>query len=163
MTQAAPPPATRAHLRHPSCLVALGFGAGLSPAWPGTVGAALAFPLFLIMQDWPSAANTAVLMALVVIGMVACGRACRILGAQDHPQVVWDETVGQLLVLLAVPAGWPWWLAAFITFRVFDIVKTWPVRLADVYATGGAAVMLDDCIAALQSIMLLRLIHALMG
>lgn len=163
MMQATPPRATLAHLRHPSFLVALGFGAGLSPVWPGTVGAALAFPLVLFMQDWSLAANTAVLMVLAVIGIAACGRACRILGAQDHPQVVWDETVGQLIVLLAVPAAWPWWLAAFIAFRFFDIVKPWPVRLADVHATGGAAVMLDDCIAALQSIILLRLIHALMG
>ena len=119
MREATPPRATLAHLRHSSCLVALGFGAGLSPVWPGTVGAALAFPLFLFMQDWSPATNTAVLMVLVIIGMVTCDRACRTLGAQDHPQVVWDETVGQLLVLLAVPAGWPWWLAAFIAFRVF--------------------------------------------
>ncbi|MFT3671388.1 phosphatidylglycerophosphatase A [Aestuariivirga sp.] len=163
MTQATPPRATLAHLRYPACLVALGFGAGLSPVWPGTVGAALAFPLFLFMQSWSPAASTTVLTVLAMIGTIACGRACRILGAQDHPQVVWDETVGQLLVLLAVPESWPWWLAAFIAFRVFDIVKPWPVRLADVYATGGAAVMLDDCIAAFQSIMLLRLIHGFTG
>jgi len=163
MTQAAPPPATGAHLRHPSCLVALGFGAGLSPVWPGTVGAALAFPLFLLMHGLPLGGITGVVIALAMIGTVACGRACRILGAQDHPQVVWDETVGQLMVFLAVPESWPWWLAAFIAFRVFDIVKPWPVRLADVHATGGAAVMLDDCIAALQSIALLWLIRVLTG
>lgn len=142
-------------LRQPSCALALSFGAGLSPWAPGTFGALVAFPIFALLSKSPALLNAALLGLMFIAGCVACGRACTILGKQDHGAIVWDETFGMLLVLLAVPSTPLWWLAAFLAFRFFDIVKPWPIRLSDVYTDGGLAVMLDDVLAAVYSVMLL--------
>lgn len=157
------PKARPAHLKDPACLVALGFGAGLMPFWPGTFGALVAFPLFLSLRGLPLFITAITWLFFLGVGFAACDRACKTLGKDDHGQVVWDETVGMLLVLLTSPKGWPWWLAAFLTFRFFDIVKPWPVRLADVHARGGVAVMMDDVLAAAYAIALLWLAHAFTG
>lgn len=151
------------HLKQPSCALAMSFGAGLSPWAPGTFGAIAAFPLFFLLQPAPIYVIGAVLLVFLIVGCIACGRACNLLGKQDHGSVVWDETFGMLLVLLCVPAGPWWWLSAFAAFRFFDILKPWPIPLSDVYANGGIAVMLDDIAAAIYAIAVLRIAELLPG
>jgi len=147
-------------LKIPSCALALSFGAGLSPWIPGSVGALVAFPLFAMLQIAPSYMFAVASLAFLILGCMACGRTTELLGQQDHGAIVWDETYGMLLVLFCVPSG-PWWLAfAFVTFRFFDIVKPWPIRYADVYASGGIAIMLDDILAAIYTIAFLWLAWA---
>jgi phosphatidylglycerophosphatase A len=143
-------------LKQPSCALALSFGAGLSPWAPGTIGALVAFPLFVVLRLAPPLMIAATLVVFFVVGCMACGKACRVLGEQDHGAIVWDETFGMLLVLLCVPFSPWWWLLAFAAFRFFDILKPWPIRLADIYTGGGIAVMLDDVLAAIYAIALLR-------
>jgi phosphatidylglycerophosphatase A len=144
-------------LKIPSCALALSFGAGLSPWTPGSVGALVAFPLFALLQLAPLWTVLAALFVFLLLGCIACGRASHILGKQDHGAIVWDETFGMLLVLICTPAGPWWWVLAFVAFRFFDIVKPWPIRYADVYASGGIAIMLDDILAAIYTIALLWL------
>ncbi len=163
MTHSGEQKAALSHLRDPGCFIALGFGAGLSPVWPGTAGALVALPLFALMTLLPLAVSAGLLLLFLIVGVFACTHACAVLGKQDHGQIVWDETVGMLLVLFTVPQQWPWWLAAFIAFRFFDIVKPWPVRLADLYTSGGMAVMLDDVLAAFYASALLLLIRIVTG
>ena len=102
------------------------------------------------------------LVIFLVVGCMACGKACRVLGEQDHGSIVWDETFGMLLVLLCVPFSPWWWLTAFAAFRFFDIMKPWPIRLADVYTGGGIAVMLDDVLAAIYAIAVLWVVEFLL-
>ena len=142
-------------LKQPSCALALSFGAGLSPWAPGTIGALVAFPLCVVLRLAPPLMIAATLVVFFVVGCMACGRACRVLGEQDHGSIVWDETFGMLMVLLCVPFSPWWWLLAFAAFRFFDILKPWPIRLADVYTGGGIAVMLDDVLAAIFAITVL--------
>jgi len=142
-------------LKQPSCALALSFGAGLSPWAPGTIGALVAFPLGAVLRLAPPLIMAATLAVFFVAGCLACGKACRVLGEQDHGSIVWDETFGMLLVLLAMPFSPWWWLLAFAAFRFFDILKPWPIRLADVYTGGGIAVMLDDVLAAIYAVALL--------
>ena len=142
-------------LKQPSCALALSFGAGLSPWAPGTMGALVGFPICAGLRLAPSVLTVTILIAFFVVGCVACGRACHVLGKQDHGSIVWDETFGMLLVLLSVPFSPWWWLAAFLAFRFFDIQKPWPIYLADVYTDGGVAVMLDDVVAAIAAASLL--------
>lgn len=142
-------------LKQPSCALALSFGAGLSLWAPGTVGALVALPLYLVVRLAPPVTLGAILIIFMVLGCMACGKACQVLGEQDHGSIVWDETYGMLLVLLSVPFSPWWWLAAFAAFRFFDILKPWPIRLADVYTGGGIAVMLDDVLAAIFAIAVL--------
>jgi phosphatidylglycerophosphatase A len=139
-------------LKIPSCALALGFGAGLSPWAPGSVGALVAFPFFAILHLAPLWVVAGALFAFLALGCVACSRASHILGKQDHGAIVWDETCGMLLVLLCMPSGTWWWAFAFMSFRFFDILKPWPIRYADIYTDGGIAIMLDDILAASYAI-----------
>ena len=146
-------------LRRPACFLGFGFGSGLAPIAPGTFCTLPALPL------------AAALMALGIDGGLLA-RLCRPLGAvglwlwnqteaarggQADGGIVWDEIVAMLLVLAFTPNTWAWWLAAFAAFRFFDAVKPPPIRWFDRQVSGGFGVMLDDIIAALMSLLLLRL------
>ena len=153
-------------LRQPACALALGFGAGLAPRAPGTVGSLLGVLLALALVPLPTAVAGVVLVGLSAVGVWCCGVAGRRLGVSDHPAIVWDEVVGMALTLLAVPPAWPHYLAGFVLFRAFDILKPWPVGVLDRHVGGGLGVMLDDLAAGLLaglSLQLLMLAAARVG
>ena len=135
---------------HPAHLIAFGFGSGLAPKAPGTVGTLLGWPLFwLIAAVAPDLSNRiALVIAAFLLGVWACARSGRALGVADHGGIVWDEIVAFALVLLFTPAGWQWAALAFALFRLFDILKPWPIRLADRRLKNGFGVMFDDLLAA---------------
>lgn len=137
-------------LAHPAHLIAFGFGSGLAPRAPGTVGTLLGLPLFwLIEAAAPDLPNRIVLViAVFLLGVWACGRTGRALGVADHGGMVWDEIAAFALVLLFTPAGWLWIALAFALFRLFDILKPWPIRVADAQLKNGFGVMFDDLLAA---------------
>jgi phosphatidylglycerophosphatase A len=76
----------------------------------------------------------------------------------DHPAIVWDEVIGMALTLLAVPLTWPQYLLGFALFRLFDIVKPWPVGALDRQVGGGLGVMLDDIAAGVLAGVTLQLV-----
>lgn len=135
-------------LLDPVHLLALGFGTGLSPWAPGTLGTLLGLAAAWLMAGWPLAARLAIAAAAVAAGFWICGESAERLGSHDDPAIVWDEIAAMLALALAVPAHPLWYLAAFVLFRVFDIVKPWPIRDVDHRLPGGAGIMLDDLIAA---------------
>ncbi len=143
---------------HPAHLVAFGFGSGLAPKAPGTVGTLLGLPLFWLIEaaatDRPN--QIALLVAAFLFGVWACARAGRALGVADHGGIVWDEIVAFALVLVFTPPGWLWIAAAFALFRVFDILKPWPIRSADARLKNGFGVMFDDLLAAIYAIAALK-------
>ena len=149
---------------HPAHLIAFGFGSGLAPKAPGTVGTLLGFPLFwLIVTVAPDLPNQMILLtATFLLGIWACGRTGRALGVADHGGMVWDEIVAFALVLMFTPAllftptGWLWIALAFALFRLFDILKPWPIRLADSHLKNGFGVMFDDLLAAAYAIAALK-------
>ena len=128
-------------------LLAFGFGAGCSPKAPGTMGTLLAIGIYLPLSHLSLVAYAAVLAAVVVGGIWVCDRASRDLGVHDHPGIVWDESAGYLLTMLAAPPGWTWILVGFALFRVFDIWKPWPIGWLDRRVGGGFGIMLDDLVA----------------
>jgi len=143
---------------HPAHLIAFGFGTGLAPKAPGTVGTLLGLPLFwgvvAVAHDLPN--QIILLIATFLLGIWACGRTGRALGVADHGGMVWDEIVAFALVLLFTPAGGLWMALAFALFRLFDILKPWPIRLADTHFKSGFGVMFDDLLAALYAIAILK-------
>ena len=153
------PPDLRFLLAHPAHLIALGFGSGLAPKAPGTVGTVLGLPLFwAITAIAPDRPNQLILIvATFLLGIWACARTGRALGVADHGGMVWDEIVAFALVLLFTPPGWLWMLAAFALFRLFDIVKPWPIRFFDIRLKNGLGVMFDDLLAAGYAIACLQL------
>ena len=118
----------------------------------------LGLPLFwgiaALAPDLP--ARLALLAAAFLLGVWACARAGRALGVADHGGIVWDEIVAYALVLLFTPPGWLWIALAFALFRLFDILKPWPIRFFDTRLKNGFGVMFDDLLAAVYAIAVLK-------
>ena len=121
-------------------LVATLGGVGRLRPGPGTWGSAVVLPCALLGPG-------ACLVLAMVVTVAGWWAASRVVGEDDPGWFVADEAAGMLLALAVVPAGSVLGVAlAFVLFRVFDIVKPWPVSWADQQA-GAAGVMLDDLIA----------------
>jgi phosphatidylglycerophosphatase A len=149
-------PSWRFLLSHPAHLVAFGFGVGLAPVAPGTWGTLLALPVYWLVSPRLEPVEFLLMLAvLFALGVWACEVTGRAIGASDHGGMVWDETVAFLLVLFFVPATLPWQAAAFLLFRLFDILKPPPIRYYDQALKGGFGVMLDDLIAASYALLVL--------
>ena len=142
-------------LAHPAHLAAFGFGAGLSPKAPGTVGSLVGLPLYFLIDHLAPATYWAIVALGLILGVWVCGRTGRALGVHDHGGIVWDEIVAMLMVLpFAVPTLWGYALA-FGLFRLFDIWKPFPIGWLDARVKGGLGVMLDDVLAAAYAIVCL--------
>lgn len=135
----------------PQMFLAFGFGSGLSPIVPGTMGTLAAIPLYLLMVQLPWWAYAAVVVLAAVLGNYLCGYASRKLGVHDHSGIVWDEFVGLWLTMFLVPFSWFNLVLGFVLFRIFDMVKPWPISWVDRRVHGGFGIMVDDVIAALAA------------
>ena len=154
-----PPPGM---LKNPVHLLALGFGTGLSPRFPGTAGTVLAVLIYLPMRTLPLAIYLGVVAVMFVAGIWLCARTAAALGVHDPRAIVWDEIVGYLATMTAAPAGWPWIGLGFVLFRLFDIGKPFPVGWVDRKVGGGLGIMLDDLAAALYCLGIMQLIAYLL-
>jgi phosphatidylglycerophosphatase A len=138
----------KAALSTPAGFLAFGLGSGLSRFAPGTMGTLVAVPFALLLKLLPSVWFWVLIVVLFVLGIYLCGTTARRLGKHDPGGIVWDEMVGYWLTIAFVPASWPWLLAAFILFRLFDIFKPWPIRQSERLFHGGLGIMIDDVLAA---------------
>jgi phosphatidylglycerophosphatase A len=151
-------------LAHPAHFIALGFGAGLAPVAPGTAGTVLAFPISVALSALLQPVHMVLLIAgLFWLGIWACARTARSLGVPDHAAIVWDEVVAFLLVLEFTPGGAAWQAGAFVAFRMFDVVKPWPIGDIDRRWKGGFGVMCDDLVAALYTVFVIATVKHLAG
>ena len=150
-------------LRNPLHFLSLGFGSGLSPFAPGTFGTLAAVPLYLLLAQLPLAYYLLAVLAAFAIGVYLCGYTSAALGEHDHSGIVWDEFVGFWITMIAVPATWQWILAGFVLFRLFDIFKPWPVKVADAKMKGGFGIMFDDVLAGLYALVGLQIAHQLLS
>lgn len=137
----------------PVLMLGFGFGSGLVKKGPGTAGTLLGLLLFIPLILWSEWAAWVVLIVGTIIGSAICGKSSELLGVHDHGGIVWDEFIGIWLVLLLLPEQNMWfWVFAFITFRLFDIWKPWPIRWIDQKVEGGFGIMLDDILAAFYAL-----------
>ena len=146
-------------LSHPLHMISLGFGSGLSPAAPGTVGTLFAWASFDVLNRYLTVLDWGV---LIVVGFFAgisiSGFTAKKLGIDDPSPVVWDEIVAFWLVLLMVtPVTFKGQLWAFIVFRFFDMVKPPPIRYFDRRLKGGFGIMFDDLVAAFFTLLVIAL------
>jgi phosphatidylglycerophosphatase A len=146
-------------LGSPSGLLAFGFGSGLSPFAPGTMGTLIAIPFIFALRSLGDAGFWLVLVLLFLLGVWLCESISRKLGVHDHGGIVWDEMVGYWLSAAFVPLQWHWLLAAFVLFRFFDILKPWPIRQLDSKLKGGFGIMIDDVVAALFTMAILAVVQ----
>ncbi len=137
----------RLSLRNPLHLCALGLGSGLSPKAPGTAGTVAAIPLYLLLAQLPLSAYLVALVVSFVFGVWCCQKASDDMGVHDHGAIVWDEFVGYWITMLLVPVSALNIVLGFLLFRLFDILKPWPIKVLDKKVHGGFGIMIDDVLA----------------
>ena len=150
-------------LTSPVNFLAFGCGTGLAPVAPGTFGSVPGLLLGWAMLGLETYVQLGIAAALIVAGIWLCGRCSRNLGVHDHGGIVWDEVTGMYVTLLLAPPTWFGFALAFALFRVFDIVKPWPIRDLDHRLRGGLGIMLDDLAAAVYALIFLALYGWLMS
>ena len=157
------PPTAKQVFTSPVHLLAFGFGTGLAPVAPGTLGTLVGIPIYLLMSELSLPAYCWVLLALCGFSVYIAGKSSQRLGVHDHGGIVIDEIVGFLLTMTLAPAGWLWILAGFLLFRLFDILKPWPINVLDRKVSGGLGIVLDDLMAGIYGGLSLLLIEWLLN
>ncbi|PQQ31738.1 phosphatidylglycerophosphatase A [Photorhabdus luminescens] len=149
----------RLRMSNPWHLLATGFGSGLSPVVPGTMGSAAAIPFWLLLVQFPEWICWLVIIVGVLFGIMICQRTSDDMRVHDHGSIVWDEFIGMWITLMAIPVvNWQWILTGFMVFRILDMWKPWPIRWFDRYVHGGLGIMLDDIIAGAFSFVIVWLL-----
>ena len=160
-------PGWRFLVTHPAHLIALGFGSGLSPAAPGTMGTLWAWLVYAVVAPLLSEGTRgAVIAAGALLGWWACTVTARHLDQADPSAIVWDEVIAFWLILwLVTPATFVAQAVAFVLFRVFDAAKPGPVAWADqrfkrrrgvpIGWPQGFGILFDDVVAALCTLVVI--------
>ena len=139
-------------------LMATGLGTGLAPFAPATLASFVTLAIYLAM---PISGDSPVLFLLVglgfSLGIWATGTLVKPT-LLDPPQAVWDEVIGMLITCLLLPKTIPWMAAAFVCFRVLDIIKPFPINRLE-RLPGGVGIMADDLLAGLVGAVALNLVR----
>ena len=144
--------------RNPIHFLAFGLGSGAAPWAPGTFGTAAAIIPYLWFAQLSLPLYLLMLVITTLIGIWLCDRTAKDIGVHEHGGIVWDEFVGFWLTMLMAPPGWQWIAIGFVLFRIFDILKPWPIRWADKKVSGGFGIMLDDLLAGVYAAICLQLL-----
>lgn len=132
----------------------LGF-IGYAPYAPGSFGSAAGL-LCIILIKPGDVRLLLVLLPLLIIGGITAHSTEKILG-KDSGHIVIDEFCGYLISVLFIPRTANYLLAAFVLFRIFDIVKPQPIKKIEEYIPGGTGIMLDDVLAGIYANVCLQL------
>ena len=149
------------------------WGVGYLPGAPGTYGSVIAVAIYIGLQRvitsieisifhtsghtpasdaWTHSAVAVLLAIFILLGIWAAGRSVELLGNSDPNEAVVDELIGQFVTFLFIPFGltWPFILAGFILFRIFDIWKPYPINDLQILP-GGLGVCADDIVAGVYA------------
>ena len=145
------------NLKDPFHLIATLFGIGNIPFAPGTFGSIFAWILFIVISHFLDSTNMIVLCVFIIfISIWVCEKASKDLIERDHKSIVIDELAGMWLCLLPVL-----FLASsqqeriiyaalvLIFFRIFDILKPYPISYLDEKFKNGFGIVLDDLVAGI--------------
>ena len=136
------------------------FGLGLFPVAPATLASLAAIVVYYYLPiAGDSPAFVALAVASLVVGPWACGSLISP-GDLDPKRAVWDEVAGMWLTCLLIPKALPWLAAAFVLFRVLDVLKPWPIRRFERFP-GGWGIMADDVAAGVIGAVALNLVYRL--
>lgn len=128
-----------------------GFGVGRAPVAPGTCGTLLAIPIYLILYSLPFPIYLSIILMLWIVGIYGCQLVSTELQVHDAPSLVWDEIVGFLIAMTGISPNIKTIILGFLLFRLFDIVKPWPISWVDKNIKNGLGIMLDDVLAGVYT------------
>ena len=138
--------------------IALGFGSGLFKKGSGTAGSLAAIPIFYLLLNLPSLLQWLFVITLFFVGLYSSNKVITVIDQKDPSFIVIDEIVAVLFLFILIPSNIKLLAFAFILFRIFDIFKPDPVSWAENYFKGALGIMMDDIVAALLSLLVIRLI-----
>ena len=149
---------------HPAFFLATGFGIGLIPYAPGTWGSLLGILFYLALHSlgWVLIWELVIILLFFFLALLACNITLEKFGISDYPALVIDETVAMMLLLITVPTSSIWVIIAFLTFRILDVFKPWPISTIDAKIKSGLGVMLDDLVAVLIGGFLIFIVRQLL-
>lgn len=150
------PPVPSAVWKNPLYFIAFGFGSGAVPFAPGTFGTLMAIPFYLVLRLLPLPYYLAFIVLFIIFTSWLCDRISRDTNTHDHPGMCIDEFAGFFVTMIAAPAGFYWILLGFVLFRLFDIIKPWPISYADKNIKGGFGMIFDDVLAGIYAMIIIQ-------
>ena len=141
--------------------IGAGFGTGLSPIAPGTVGSLAAVAIYYLITLAAGSLSLYFLAALIIGGLAIGVWATGLLVTEDEAdpgRAVWDEFVGMWITCLFLPPTIIWLALAFVFFRVFDVIKPWPANVMERLPRGWG-IMADDVVAGIYGAVLLNIAY----
>ena len=143
--------------------LATGFYAGYFPYAPGTIGSLIGVGIFFIINSLSPVYYLGILFLLFFIGIYISDRAESLFAKKDSTHIIFDEIVGLPVAMVLIPNGSGWIAAGFILFRLFDILKPYPIRDIENRFNGGLGIMLDDVAAGIYANILLQGVRLYVG
>ena len=152
----------------------IGLGSGLPKRAPGTWGTVGGLIVAIPLMRLGFVPFLIITILASIVGIWICGRTSDLMGVHDDPHIVWDEWAGMWITLLpfafigfdqlaeidGFKLDWFVILVAFILFRVFDIIKPFPISWADKKVSGGLGIMLDDILAGIMAVALMMVLSS---
>lgn len=145
-------------LKHIVLFFATGLYSGHFPKAPGTAASVLGLAICLYLRLLPL---TTYVITTIVFFFLACwiaGLAEGFLNEKDSKKIVIDEITGSLVAFAAIPLNWYWLVTGFVLFRLFDILKPFPIRRVERRLKGGWGVVLDDIVAGVYTLIIMQVL-----
>jgi len=139
------------------------FGVGRLPLAPGTWGTLGAVPPVLIISYFGPVPAVISLAVIIPLAVWTSGISQKLLGKDDPPEVVIDEVAGYFVAVFLLPFSWWSFIPGFLLFRIFDILKPFPIRMIHKKVKGGIGICLDDIAAGVYANIGVRIVIGVIG
>jgi phosphatidylglycerophosphatase A len=143
--------------------VATGFLVGTVPFAPGTFGSIIGLPVSFLLSRLNLLNSVICILAFILFAIGIASAAEKIIKQKDPGQIVIDEIAGLMVTLAGVPFNLKTALAGFVIFRVFDILKPFPIRALERRVGGGSGIVLDDVLAGVYGNLIIRFVIYISG
>lgn len=149
-------------ITNPIHFLAFGLGLGLLPFIPGTFGTLLGVLIYILNKLYLGYSEIIIIIFSFILGVYLCGKTAKALNHHDHPGIVFDEVVGYLITMCntmgLISFNLTHIILGFLLFRIFDIIKPWPISYVDRKVQGGFGIMFDDVLAGVCANIVLNII-----
>lgn len=139
--------------------IATWFKVGLWPKMPGTWGSLMAIPAAAVLYILFGLKGLAIATCIAfILGIISSYFVLHTTLDSDPSFIVIDEVAGQWLVLWAAGNDIRFWILGFLLFRIFDILKPFPIKQIEIYFADGSrlskatGIMVDDIAAAVYAV-----------